>query len=99
MGRMKKLITIIIVIAFAVNSAGQGYALRPMTTGNSNKSLLLAYKKCLVLDCDGVLWGGIIGEDGIEGIQLTQAYIEFQKKIRYETEAKKLRIVQEQRLN
>ena len=27
-------------------------------------------KKCIVLDCDNVLWGGIISEDGIEGIQL-----------------------------
>lgn len=27
-------------------------------------------KKCLVLDCDGVLWGGIICEDGIENIKL-----------------------------
>lgn len=27
-------------------------------------------KKCLVLDCDGVLWGGILSEDGIEGIYL-----------------------------
>ncbi len=27
-------------------------------------------KKCLVLDCDNTLWGGIIGEDGIEGIKL-----------------------------
>jgi FkbH-like protein len=27
-------------------------------------------KKCLVLDCDGVLWGGIVGEDGLSGIQL-----------------------------
>ena len=27
-------------------------------------------KKCLVLDCDGVLWGGILSEDGIEGIKL-----------------------------
>ena len=22
-------------------------------------------KKCLVLDCDNILWGGIVGEDGI----------------------------------
>ena len=29
---MKKLVTIIIVIAFALNSAGQGYALRPMAS-------------------------------------------------------------------
>lgn len=27
-------------------------------------------KKCLVLDCDNVLWGGILSEDGIEGIQI-----------------------------
>ncbi len=27
-------------------------------------------KKCLVLDCDNTLWGGIIGEDGIDGIKL-----------------------------
>jgi FkbH-like protein len=27
-------------------------------------------KKCLVLDLDNTLWGGVIGDDGIEGIQL-----------------------------
>jgi FkbH-like protein len=27
-------------------------------------------KKCLVLDCDGTLWGGVIGEEGMEGINL-----------------------------
>lgn len=27
-------------------------------------------KKALVLDCDNTLWGGIIGEDGIDGIKL-----------------------------
>lgn len=27
-------------------------------------------KKCLVLDCDGVLWGGTLSEDGIEQIKL-----------------------------
>lgn len=32
-----------------------------------NKSIT---KKCLVLDCDGVVWGGIISEDGIENIKL-----------------------------
>lgn len=29
-------------------------------------------KKCLVLDCDGVLWGGIASEDGLEGIVLSE---------------------------
>lgn len=28
------------------------------------------FKKCLILDLDNTLWGGIIGDDGIEGIQL-----------------------------
>ena len=31
-------------------------------------------KKCLVLDLDNTLWGGILGEDGIEGIQLGNTY-------------------------
>lgn len=44
-------------------------------------------KKCLVLDCDNTLWGGIVGEDGIEGIHLDghdypgRAYYDFQKTI------------------
>lgn len=40
-------------------------------------------KKCLVLDCDNVLWGGILSEDGIEGIKLGRSgfgrpYYDFQ---------------------
>jgi len=31
-------------------------------------------KKCLVLDLDNTLWGGILGEDGIEGIQIGNTY-------------------------
>ena len=31
-------------------------------------------KKCLVLDCDNTLWGGIIGEDGMAGIKLGTTY-------------------------
>jgi FkbH-like protein len=31
-------------------------------------------RKVLVLDCDGTMWGGIIGEDGIGGIRLGDAY-------------------------
>lgn len=43
-------------------------------------------KKCLVLDCDNVLWGGIIGEDGLEKISLGKTYpgsmyYEFQQEI------------------
>jgi len=41
------------------------------------------FKKCLVLDLDNTLWGGIIGDDGIEKIQLGtlgigKAFTEFQ---------------------
>ena len=36
--------------------------------------IILAYsgrfKKCLVLDLDNTMWGGIIGDDGIEGIEI-----------------------------
>lgn len=43
-------------------------------------------KKCLVLDCDNVLWGGIIGEDGMSGIKLGKtypgsSYYEFQQEV------------------
>lgn len=41
-------------------------------------------KKCLVLDCDNVLWGGILSEDGIENIKLSgsgfgRVYQDFQR--------------------
>ncbi len=43
-------------------------------------------RKCLVLDLDNTLWGGIIGEDGFNGIKLGDdppgnTYKEFQKSI------------------
>lgn len=46
----------------------------------------ISAKKCIVLDCDNTLWGGIIGEDGIGGIELGQdfpgsAFQDFQKHI------------------
>lgn len=31
-------------------------------------------KKCLVLDLDNTLWGGVLGEDGIEGIKIGGDY-------------------------
>jgi FkbH-like protein len=42
-------------------------------------------RKCLVLDLDHTLWGGVIGDDGLAGIQLGQgdaigeAYVTFQR--------------------
>jgi FkbH-like protein len=31
-------------------------------------------KKCVVLDCDNTLWGGIVGEDGLDDIELGNDY-------------------------
>ena len=42
-------------------------------------------RKCLVLDLDNTIWGGVVGDDGIEGIRLGQgdplgeAYLDFQR--------------------
>lgn len=50
------------------------------------KPLASLTKKCIVLDLDNTLWGGIVGEDGIEGIKLGpnpegRPFLEFQKYI------------------
>lgn len=45
-------------------------------------------KKCLILDLDNTLWGGVIGDDGLNGIQigketpLGESYSEFQSYIK-----------------
>ena len=36
--------------------------------------IALRRKKCLVLDLDNTLWGGVLGEDGIDGIQIGGDY-------------------------
>lgn len=38
-------------------------------------------KKCVVLDCDGVLWKGILSEDGFQRIKIDRYHKEFQKFI------------------
>ena len=43
-------------------------------------------KKCIVLDLDNTLWGGVVGEDGFDGIELGhtangKAFVEFQKEL------------------
>jgi FkbH-like protein len=44
-------------------------------------------RRCLVLDLDNTLWGGVIGDDGLTGIRLAQgdadgeAYLEFQQYV------------------
>lgn len=44
-------------------------------------------RKCLVLDLDNTLWGGVIGDDGVEGIKLGQgaageAFVDFQRWVK-----------------
>lgn len=55
------------------------------------ESLLIGYtgktKKVLVLDLDNTLWGGVIGEDGVNGIRISEdntgkIYRDFQKAIK-----------------
>ena len=43
-------------------------------------------KKCIVLDLDNTLWGGVIGEDGFDNIKLGddavgRSFVEFQKRL------------------
>lgn len=51
------------------------------------RSLRRPAKKLIVLDLDNTLWGGVIGDDGLEGIELGttsprgEAYREFQKTL------------------
>lgn len=45
------------------------------------------FKKALILDLDNVVWGGVIGDDGIEHIQLGElgigkAFVEFQQWVK-----------------
>jgi len=47
------------------------------------QAVLGKFKKCLILDLDNTLWGGIIGDDGIENIEIGdlgigKAFIELQ---------------------
>ena len=49
--------------------------------------LLGLSRKCLVLDLDGTLWGGVVGENGVDGLQLGveapgNAFVMFQREIR-----------------
>ena len=50
------------------------------------ESIALKRKKCIVLDLDNTLWGGVLGEDGISGIKIGgdypgKAFAFFQKSL------------------
>jgi FkbH-like protein len=51
-------------------------------------ALRLPSKKCVVLDCDNTLWGGTVGEDGINNLELGDefpgtAFRDFQRLLLY----------------
>jgi FkbH-like protein len=52
------------------------------------KSVYGRSKKCLVLDLDNTLWGGVIGDDGVENVILGrdhavgEAYLDFQEYVK-----------------
>jgi len=61
------------------------------TLAEDLRQMLRAYrgmrKKCLVLDLDNTLWGGVVGEDGPEGISLDDVgpgarYKDFQRRLK-----------------
>ena len=62
---------------------------------HSLASLIIAQeglsKKCLVLDLDNTLWGGVIGDDGVGGIRLGQGDAEGEAFLAFQRYAKALR--------
>ncbi len=55
---------------------------------NIVKSIFGKNKKALALDLDNTLWGGVVGDDGVEGLEIGsetptgQAFLEFQQYIK-----------------
>jgi len=69
------------IINPAINSAFQNWFRTVLNAFEGKK------KKCLIVDLDNTLWGGILGEDGIEGIKLGNSYpgncfLDFQQHIK-----------------
>jgi FkbH-like protein len=70
------------VSTLAINTAFLPY----VTSGLKDMILAMrgVVRKCIVLDLDNTLWGGVIGDDGMEGIQIGElktgkAFLRFQK--------------------
>lgn len=62
------------------------YSLRAVA---ASRHLMGKGKKCIVFDCDNTLWGGVIGEDGLNGIHINSSsqkglvFLEVRRLIRY----------------
>ncbi|HWB07037.1 MAG TPA: HAD-IIIC family phosphatase [Verrucomicrobiales bacterium] len=75
-------------LAFMAKAPLSGEALAALArlSARSLRAAAVPPKKCLVLDMDNTLWGGVVGEAGIEGIALGPDYpgnvfMEFQRRI------------------
>ncbi len=42
-------------------------------------SIRVTPAKVLVLDCDNTIWGGVVGEDGVDGVELTEPFLALQE--------------------
>lgn len=54
--------------------ADQYYAAMSLTIARRIHALRAAAAKVLVLDCDNTLWRGVVGEDGVDGIEMSAPY-------------------------
>jgi len=58
------------------------YGLLGMALAREVRRRRLPAKKVIALDADGTLWGGVLGEDGPEGVQPGGAFALFQRRLR-----------------
>jgi FkbH-like protein len=55
------------------------YASLAYCIGRRIHALRVPPHKVLVLDCDNTLWRGVIGEDGIDGVEITDSFLRVQR--------------------
>ncbi len=54
------------------------YASLAVAITRKTHAALVPAHKVLVLDCDNTLWRGVVGEDGVDGIEITPAFANLQ---------------------
>ncbi len=67
--------------------SGEGLKIVAEELGHLLKTMTSPSKKCIVLDLDNTLWGGVVGEEGMKGIVLNddgpgKAYYDFQQELK-----------------
>jgi FkbH-like protein len=66
---------------------GPGLAAAGELIARALRALVQPSRKCLMLDLDNTLWGGIVGEDGVDGLQIQvgdpfgEAFLDFQRAV------------------